>query len=169
MELRAKIRPDIAGDRSIDDIFAIATYDYWQYGIGTTEEFYHEQLGATDKKKREYLTYRGRFDYIDRLNKKEDMHLLSNKWHAYQLLKDAYKREVVQLESEKDFPVFEAFCHCHPTFVVKPVALGQSIGVRKLEVGDVDLHTLFNQLFSETEATNSHYIQMLSKGCYWRK
>jgi hypothetical protein len=27
LELRAKIRPDIAGGRSIEDIFAIATYD----------------------------------------------------------------------------------------------------------------------------------------------
>ena len=68
LELRAKTRPDIAGGRSIEDIFAIATYDYWQYGIGTTEEFYHEHLGATDKHKREYLTYRERFNYIDYLN-----------------------------------------------------------------------------------------------------
>ena len=42
LELRAKTRPDIAGGRSIEDIFAIATYDYWQYGIGTAEEFYNE-------------------------------------------------------------------------------------------------------------------------------
>ena len=36
LELRAKTRPDIAGGRSIEDIFAIATYDYWQY-TGITE------------------------------------------------------------------------------------------------------------------------------------
>jgi len=164
LELRARIRPDIAGGRSIEDIFAIATYDYWQYGIGTTEEFYHEQLGATDKHKREYLTYRGRFNYIDYLNKKEDLHLLRNKWHAYQLLKDAYRREILLFEGEQDFPAFEAFCHRHPTFVVKPVGLGQSMGVRKVEVGDTNLHTLFNQLFSETEAENSHWNSGTDKG-----
>ena len=165
LELRAKIRPDIAGGRSIEDIFAIATYDYWQYGIGTTEEFYHEQLGASDKHKREYLTYRERFNYIDYLNKEEDLHLLRNKWHAYQLLKDAYRREVLLLESEQDFSAFEAFCHRHPTFVVKPVGLGQSMGVRKVEVGEApNLHTLFNQLFAETEATNSHWNSGTDKG-----
>jgi len=164
LELRAKTRPDIAGGRSIEDIFAIATYDYWQYGIGTTEEFYHEQLGATDKHKREYLTYRGRFNYIDYLNKKEDLHLLRNKWHAYQLLKDAYRREILLLEGEQDFPAFEAFCHRHPTFVVKPVGLGLSLGVRKVEVGDTNLHTLFQQLFSEIEAENSHWNSGLDKG-----
>jgi hypothetical protein len=164
LELRAKTRPDIAGGRSIEDIFAIATYDYWQYGIGTTEEFYHEQLGATDKHKREYLTYRGRFNYIDYLNKKEDLHLLRNKWHAYQLLKDAYRREILLLEGEQDFPAFEAFCHRHPTFVVKPVGLGLSLGVRKVEVGDTNLHTLFKQLFSEIEAENSHWNSGLDKG-----
>ena len=164
LETRAKIRPDIAGGRSIEDIFAIATYDYWQYGIGTTEEFYHEQLGATDKHKREYLTYRGRFNYIDYLNKKEDLHLLRNKWHAYQLLKDAYRREILLLEGEQDFPAFAAFCHRHPTFVVKPVGLGLSLGVRKVEVGDTNLHTLFKQLFSEIEAENSHWNSGTDKG-----
>ena len=164
LETRAQIRPDIAGGRSIEDIFAIATYDYWQYGIGTTEEFYNELLGASDKKKRGYLTYRGRFLYIDYLNKKEDMHLLRNKWHAYQLLKDAYKREVLLLESEQDFPTFEAFCQRHPTFVVKPVGLGQSMGVRKVEVGNANLHTLFNQLFAEIETENGHWNSGTEKG-----
>ncbi len=157
LETRAKIRPDIAGGRSIEDIFAIATYDYWQYGIGTAEEFYLELLGATDEKKRQYITFRGRFDYIYHLNKKEDMHLLRNKWHAYQLLKDAYRREVLLLESEQDFPAFAAFCQRHPTFVVKPVGLGQSMGVRKVEVGDADLRALFNQLFTEIETENGHW------------
>ena len=164
LETCAKIRPDIAGGRSIEDMFAIATYDYWQYGIGTTEEFYNELLGASDKKKRGYLTYRGRFLYIDYLNKKEDMHLLRNKWHAYQLLKDAYKREVLLLESEQDFPTFEAFCQRHPTFVVKPVGLGQSMGVRKVEVGNANLHTLFNQLFAEIETENGHWNSGTEKG-----
>ena len=164
LETRAKIRPDIAGGRSIEDMFAIATYDYWQYGIGTTEEFFNELLGASDKKKREYLTYRGRFLYIDYLNKKEDLHLLRNKWHAYQLLKDAYKREVLLLESEQDFPAFAAFCQRHPSFVVKPVGLGQSMGVRKVEVGDANLHTLFNQLFAEIETENGHWNSGTEKG-----
>ena len=164
LETRAKIRPDIAGGRSIEDMFAIATYDYWQYGIGTTEEFYNELLGASDKKKRGYLTYRGRFNYIDYLNKEEDLHLLRNKWHAYQLLKDAYKREVLLLESEQDFPTFEAFCQRHPTFVVKPVGLGQSMGVRKVEVGNANLHTLFNQLFAEIETENGHWNSGTEKG-----
>ena len=164
LETCAKIRPDIAGGRSIEDMFAIATYDYWQYGIGTTEEFFNELLGASDKKKREYLTYRGRFLYIDYLNKKEDMHLLRNKWHAYQLLKDAYKREVLLLESEQDFPAFAAFCQRHPSFVVKPVGLGQSMGVRKVEVGNANLHTLFNQLFAEIETENGHWNSGTEKG-----
>jgi len=164
LELCAQSRPDIAGDRSLEDIFAIATYDYWQYGIGPTEEFYHEQLGASHEKKRQYITFRERFNYIDYLNKEEDMHLLRNKWHAYQLLKDAYRREVLLLEGEQDFPAFEAFCHRHPSFVVKPVGLGMSMGVRKVEIGNADLHILFNQLFAETEALNSHFNSAIREG-----
>ena len=160
----ADIRPDIAGGRSLEDIFAIATYDYWQYGIGTAEEFFHEQLGASDERKRQYITFRNRFIYIDYLNKKEDMHLLRNKWHSYQLLKDAYKRDVLLLEGEQDFPAFEAFCNRHPAFVVKPVGLGGSRGVHKVEVGDADLHTLFNQLFTETETANNHCNCGFDKG-----
>ena len=163
-ETRAKIRPDIAGGRSIEDIFAIATYDYWQYGIDTPEEFSHEQLGASHDKKCQYITCRNRFKYIDYLNKKEDMHLLRNKWHAYLLLKDAYRREVLLLESEQDFPTFEAFCQRHPTFVVKPVGLGLSLGVRKVEVGDTDPHTLFDQLFIEIETENGHWNSGTEKG-----
>lgn len=164
LKQHADIRPDIAGGRSLEDIFAIATYDYWQYGIGTAEEFFCELIGATDEKKRQYLTFRGRFDYIDHLNKKEDMHLLRNKWHSYQLLKDIYKRDVLLLEGEQDFPAFEAFCHRHPTFVAKPVGLGGSQGVHKVEVGDVDLHTLLNQLLAETEDTNSRWNSAIDKG-----
>ena len=164
LEARAKTRPDIAGGRSIEDIFAIATYDYWQYGIDTPEEFSHEQLGASHDKKCRYITCRNRFKYIDYLNKKEDMHLLRNKWHAYLLLKDAYRREVLLLESEQDFPTFEAFCQRHPTFVVKPVGLGLSLGVRKVEVGDTDPHTLFDQLFIEIETENGHWNSGTEKG-----
>ena len=90
LKQHADIRPDIAGGRRLEDIFAIATYDYWQYGIGTAEEFFCGLIGATDEKKRQYLTFRGRFDYIDHLNKKEDTHLLRNKWHSYQLLKEIW-------------------------------------------------------------------------------
>lgn len=164
LQQHADIRPDIAGGRSLENIFAIATYDYWQYGIGTAEEFFCELLGATDEKKRQYLTFRGRFDYIDHLNKKEDMHILRNKWHSYQLLKDIYKRDVLLLESEQDFPAFEAFCHRHPTFVAKPVGLGGSQGVHKVEVGDADLHKLLNQLLAETEDTNSRWNSAIDKG-----
>lgn len=64
LETCAKIRPDIAGGRSIEDMFAIATYDYWQYGIDAAEEFSHEQLGASHEKKRQYITFRERLDYI---------------------------------------------------------------------------------------------------------
>ena len=164
LEARAKIRPDIAGGRSIEDIFAIATYDYWQYGIDTPEEFSHEQLGASHDKKCQYITCRNRFKYIDYLNKKEDMHLLRNKWHAYLLLKDAYRREVLLLESEQDFPTFEAFCQRHPTFVVKPVGLGLSLGVRKVDVENANLHTLFDQLFIEIETENGHWNSGTEKG-----
>ena len=164
LEACAQSRPDLTGGRSIEDIFAIATYDYWQYGIGPTEEFYHEQLGATHEKKRQYITFRGRFDYIDYLNKAEDLHLLRNKWHAYQLLKEAYRREVLLLEGERDFPAFETFCHRHPSFVLKPIGLGMSMGVRKVEVGDADLHTLFNELFAETETLNSHFSSAIRGG-----
>ena len=164
LKQHADIRPDIAGGRSLEDLFAIATYDYWQYGIGTTEEFFHEQLGASDERKRQYITFRNRFIYIDYLNKKEDMHLLRNKWHSYQLLKDAYKREVLLLEGKQDYPAFEAFCHRHPSFVVKPVGLGGSRGVHKVNVGNADLHSLFNQLFAETETVNNHCNCGFDKG-----
>lgn len=164
LEARAKTRPDIAGGRSIEDIFAIATYDYWQYGIDTPEEFSHEQLGASHDKKCRYITCRNRFKYIDYLNKKEDMHLLRNKWHAYRLLKDAYRREVLLLESEQDFPAFEAFCQRHPTFVVKPVGLGLSLGVRKVDVENANLHMLFDQLFIEIETENGHWNSGTEKG-----
>lgn len=174
LQQRVEIRPDIAGGRRIEDIVAIATYDYWQYGIGTTEEFYHEQLGATDKHKREYITFRRRFDYIEHLNKKEDLHLLRNKWDAYQLLKDAYRREILLLEGEQDYPAFEAFCQRHPVFVVKPVGLGGSRGVHKVSLthqtsspegeGEQELHILFKQLFAETEDANSHCNCGIDKG-----
>jgi hypothetical protein len=38
------------------------------------------------------------------------------------------------------------------------------MGVRKVEVRDADLHTLFNKLFAETEAINSHFKSAIRGG-----
>lgn len=61
------------------------------------------------------------------------MHVLEDKYEAYLLLKDYYKREIIKISSPDDYSIFEEFVSRHPVFVVKPIDLSNGLGVRKVD------------------------------------
>lgn len=119
-----------------DDIFYKAIYDYWAYGFAPGEQSQYQLLNKNHEDKATYISMNGKFAYLSRLNKKEDMHLLEDKYEAYQLLKPYYKRDVIKIEYVSDYETFLGFIEKHKEFVAKPIGLYCAIGVRKVNVAE---------------------------------
>ena len=131
-------------------VFFRSIYNYWVYGSSIGEEFYLHFGQMSHEEKKSYITYRERFMYIYRLNNKKDAHILNDKYEAYQLLKPYYLRDVIQIQSEEDYPTFLAFIERHPVFVVKPADLGLGLGVHKVDAGQyADKKALFLEILGE--------------------
>lgn len=146
-----------------EEVFYKAIYDYWTYGFAPGEQAQYRLLDKTHEEKMSYISMNGKFAYLARLNKKADMHLLEDKYEAYQLLKPYYKREVIKIESDNDYDTFLDFIGRHSEFVAKPVGLYCAIGVRKVKLSDYpDTKTLFHSLLdsvSDYESTTNKWTK----------
>ena len=133
-------------------------YDYWVYGNNIGEEFFYNFCNLTHEQKRSYISSKERLIYLEQLNKKDDAHILNNKYEAYQKFQNLYRREMVLLSGEEDYELFCDFVDRHHTFVIKPTDLGFSKGVRKetLPAG-MDKKVYFKSLLAEGRAFKEEY------------
>lgn len=145
-----------------DAVFFRSLYNYWVYGNNIKEEFYFNFADKTHDQKKEYLTYRNRFDYMRHLNSEANRHYLDNKWEAYELMKPYYKRDAILIKEDADFDEFVAFVEKHTEFVVKPIGMSAGRGVHKESAEGVDKKELFNKLLGERNelAAKYHYGDM---------
>ena len=138
-----------ATEKEYEDVFFRSIYDYWVYGSSIQEEFYFDFLHKTDEQKKTYITIMEHVLYCEHLNRQEDSHLLMNKYETYCLLKDYYKRDVICIKEQSDYPAFCDFIEKHRNFVVKPTDSWQAQGVYKecfSGTTDHEKRCLFNQL-----------------------
>ena len=149
------------GTWTAEEVFYKAIYDYWAYGFAPGEQAQYRLLDKSHEEKMTYISMNGKFAYLSRLNKKADMHILEDKYEAYQLLRPYYKRDAIKIESDDDYDVFLDFIEKHPEFVAKPVGLYCAIGVRKEKLADYpDAKALFNSLLNslgEYETTTNRW------------
>lgn len=54
-----------------------------------------------------------------------------DKMKTYEVFRDYFKREVIQIKSEADFEAFSQFVSSHDHYMVKPVAASRGNGIRK--------------------------------------
>ena len=121
-----------------------SVYDYWVYGFTADQEIYYKLADKTHTEKDNYLTYHNKWLYFDRLNLRENMHMLENKYEAYELMKPYYKREIIKIENESDYSAFLDFVGRHSSFVAKPLGLSCAAGVQKMDASDYpDIKTMF--------------------------
>jgi hypothetical protein len=153
--------PD-ASEEEKDRRLYISIYDYWMYGVNLKEEFSLHFTEMPHEKKQEYITFRNRFLYTHYLNDEEyAFDLLEDKYNAYLKLQEYYLRDIICIESEKDFDEFKEFVGKHPTFVVKPISLGYGWGVHKRTISpEEDLHEVFTGILAEGNAIQQkHHIK----------
>lgn len=137
------------GNEAKQNMFYQSIYDYWAYGASISEEFYMNFRNLSHAERLEYIPFRWRLIHTWDMNDRKDEHLFSNKYETYQLLRDHYLREVIEVKSESDFDKFQSFAERHNVFVVKPLSLSYGIGVYKVDIADyTDLHQCFTEILS---------------------
>ncbi len=130
----------------------LSIYYYFAYGCSTHEFFMFDLLHKTHEQANNYVTIHKKKFYRDYLNDPKDFNLLNDKYLAYELFKDYYKRDVICLQNESDYPVFLSFASKHKSFVVKPRSLMQGHGVYLASVEGMDassLRSFFNNLLDQ--------------------
>ena len=159
--------PD-ASDEARNEILYCSVYDFWVYGNNIDEEFYHKFYKKGHQEKMSYLVNRIHGVYIDYLNcgdaradaklRKDRLNLLEKKYDCYLRLKPFYKRDVIELKAEADYPVFEAFVKKHREFVVKPSNFAYGYGVHKASIDDYkDMNDAFTCILSEGNSIQSRH------------
>jgi len=153
------IREGVAALSDEENLFYRSVYFYWAYGTNVGETFYYDFYAKSHSECVEYVTFRNRFWYVRYLNNKQDCQLLDDKYQLYELLKPAFKRDVIKITSDEDYALFETFINKHPVFVIKPIDLGSARGVRKYDAtnsSDADKITLFNALLDEAKSNKKN-------------
>ena len=155
----------LATEERIQSIVYRTIYDYWMYGVSTDEWLYFGFEGRTHEDKLSFMTNRWKSQYIDHLNKKEDRYILENKYEAFKRLRSYFRRDVIEIEDENEYPSFEMFVQKHPSFIVKPGGLALSIGVYKVDEGSYEsLQTLFDKIIDDNRKCTSNYPWSYSNG-----
>lgn len=143
---------------SIDEMMAKATYDYWMYGFSPADQIYFHLLNKTHEEKKSFLSNNNELLYFAHLNAKKDMNLMEDKWEAYKLLKPYYKREMIKISTEEDYPLFLDFISRHPQFVLKPLGLHDTLGVEPVDsTKHEDKKELFNSMLHVGESFTGDY------------
>lgn len=157
---------NLNGQLKEQDILYVSVYNYWMYGFTTEEIFYLDLLNKTESEKQEYISHMDRINYMHHLNLPGDVHFLTNKYETYLKLKKYYDRDVIYIQSDSDYNVFCDFFYKHEEFVIKPVGMATSIGVRKLSRNDFEdnARNAFLSIISEIETVQQKYKWATLKG-----
>lgn len=152
--------PD-APDGKIESTLYATVYHYWVYGCTIEECLNYGFIGKSHEEKLEYMTLQVRHQYMDRINRREDRHLLANKYESYRLFKDEYRREALLCRGPEDYPAFREFAARHPEFVVKPPDMSGGRGVHKAGVAGLDeagIRRFYDAMLGETDVNRRKYL-----------
>ena len=119
-----------------------SAYDYWMYGFRPDQQFYYHLWLKTHEEKKTYLSQMKQMVYDAYSNRMEDMHYLEDKFEAYELLKPYYKREIIKIMSKEDFSKFSDFVSRHRQFVLKPLSLHDTYGIKIVSYTHLTLPTI---------------------------
>jgi len=148
-----KFREFLQDEQRLEEMYYSAVYHQQLYGTSIMDYFTFRFEGRSHEEKMEYVTWFGRFVYMAFLNKNKDLHLLDNKYDAYELLKPYYKREAIAVGGWEDFDMFRDFVGQHRRVFVKPINLELAEGVHGLVINpEDDLRAVFASLLDEASS-----------------
>lgn len=112
-------------------------------------DFYHKN----DKLRKTFITGIAKREYIHLLNTDDAIEFLRDKYSTYELLKDFYGRDVIEIKSQKDYKIFEDFTNKHQKFIKKSNNLSCGKGIEIKQIADENKKDVFYSLLDESEST----------------
>lgn len=130
------------------------------YRIGPEEYYRYHFPALSDVGRKQFVGDRESDPFFDAITPEEMRYLFKNKYAAYKKFKKYYAREAAQVEKPENFEEFEKFCTSHQMMVVKPLALHQGRGVRKVAVSEIgDHHKFFESLIVDGGAIIEELVE----------
>jgi len=121
-----------------------------KYDILFKEYFFYNFRYKGFLERNSFIFNNKRQDYLYLLGVEEGQKTLRDKYKTYTILKDFYKREIIEINSTKDFSAFENYIKKHPIFVKKPINRSFGKGIELINSKDYkNTKTLFNELIKE--------------------
>lgn len=113
---------------------------FCRYVLGFTYEeyFYFHLENKSLNERKEYVGTFERYDYWKNLSSKETQAKFDNKFTAYELFKNYYKRDVIKIENKSDFSTFNEFVKNHDSYIVKPLAYSLGQGIYTVDVDETN-------------------------------
>lgn len=106
--------------------------DMLEHLITPDEYFLYDFASKTEAEKHEFVGDLERTVLCARLyNSNPAGMVFMDKMKTYEVFRDYFKREVIQIKSEADFEGFSQFVSSHDQYMVKPVAASRGNGIRK--------------------------------------
>lgn len=128
---------------SKEEMLFKSIYETWIYGIRPEQQVYFHLLDKPHEVKKTYMGQMESFVYYARLNRKKDISLFEDKYETYKLLKPYYRRDIINILTEDDYPQYLQFVEKHPRFVVKPAGLHDTCGVELVDIREYDDTRIF--------------------------
>ena len=123
------------------------------YKCANNEYFMFDFWHKSDKKRKTFITGIKKREYIHMLNTDESIEILKDKYATYELFRDLYKRDVIEINNEKDYKKYEEFIKKHPRFIKKSnnLACGKSIEIIKIK--EDNKKDIFDNFLEESNST----------------
>lgn len=140
-EMEQQIKKAVANCRKTmeidltDELRTDIFFHFYAYGFPPDEYFSFRLAEKTRSEKEAYISDLERAVFCHKVNDIIDLDIFYDKYRTYQVFGKYFKREVICIESQKDYPAFKAFVKKHKSFVKKPFRLsrGQGIGLVKID------------------------------------
>ena len=122
------------------------------YGALPEDYMFFEFDRLSSEGRQEFITNGLRKHLLARVNSKKDDDLFLDKYKTYQLFKEFYKREIIVVKDECDYPSFCDFIGKYKEVVVKPITSSRGRGIYLLNTHDEHSKPLFYKLLEENKS-----------------
>ncbi len=123
-------------------------YSFILYHASFSEYFVYRFPRLSHEGRREFVTEAEKNALCERLSPPEVRRVIWDKWSAYNLFRDFYRRDAVKVDAESTFEEFGTFIGAHPRFIAKPrlESCGMGVTIYDAAAADFDAAAVFAAL-----------------------
>ncbi|MGM9615750.1 MAG: sugar-transfer associated ATP-grasp domain-containing protein [Oscillospiraceae bacterium] len=123
-------------------------YSFILYHASFSEYFVYRFPRLSHEGRREFVTEAEKNALCEKLSPPEVWRVIWDKWSAYTLFRDFYRRDAIKVDAESDLAEFEAFIGAHPRFIAKPrlESCGMGVTIYDAAAPDFDMAAVFAAL-----------------------